>query len=241
MRLLITPLFIAVFLSSNVYCQTIEGILKEYEEQLNKTYNFQADITYTLFEGNTGNKVLEKLNGISAKYNQSYYSKIGPTEFIFNKKYSLKISHAEKVMVISDPAFRNDLLSLNVSSILLNQFTSEGVKDNGAFWECTFLPKNNTAIPYSKYVIHISKTNYQLLKQILFFSTPIKHKDKNKEQYVKNQRLEIKFKNQSNKVFSEDKFLLNTYTSLFNSEYKPKPIIGDYEIINTLTNTLTIN
>lgn len=240
MRLFITPIFI--FLVVFGHSQTIESILKNYEEQLNLKHDFQTKTTYTLYEGNTGNKVLEKLDGISAKFNQAYYSKIGPTEFIFNEGYSLKISHAEKVMLISDAAFKDNLSSLNISSALFSQFASEEVKDKGRFWECRFSPKKGTTLPYYNYIIHFSKTNYKILKQVLFFSKPIKHKDENKEQYIENQRLEIDYNNQLKKEkISKEKFLLHTYVSLSDTTYEAEPIIGGYQIINTLKNTLVIN
>ncbi|RED45638.1 hypothetical protein [Seonamhaeicola aphaedonensis] len=239
MRLFILSiLFLSLY--NNGYCQTVERILASCETQLDSNTEFHNKMTYTLFKSHTDNEVIEKMSGVSAKKKDTYYSKIGPTEFIFSPLLTLKISNPEKAVVISNPTFNENLFNVRITSKLLEHFNAQQVIDHEGFWECILDPITNDS-PYSKYIIHISKKDYRLLRQILYLSDPILYKDNNGNPFNEPQRLEIAFSKRSKTELPKDTFDVNTYVQLIDNQYIPSPRISGYKIINAQTKTISIN
>lgn len=238
MKVRISAVFVFLFLL-NTNAQNIKAILEGCEKhQLNKEQLIN-EISYTLYEDFTSNRVLEKLSGISVKFKDRYYTKIGLTEFVFNSEHALKISNNEKVIIISKISPNDRLMNFDMTESLLDFFVCENIKDKDGVWECSFIPKRENSKeqhPYTKCVLYIEKDNFQMLKQTLYFSKPINHNYKDKEQYVKNQRLEIDFKKTNKNIdFFKEKTLISNYVSLEGDEYKAQGKINDYLVVNAIT------
>jgi len=167
---------------------------------------------------------------------RTFYSKIGPTEFVFSPEFTIKVSHAEKALVLSDAALNTDILNGNVTLDAFSKFNVLPLKDQKIAWLCSFTPKSGEVVPYKQVDLYIDKASYQILKQVIYFEKPLNHGYKNKAQYATPQRLEIVFTNQQVKEISlDEEFRLEYYVSLNGQVYEPHKRIGDYNVINALT------
>lgn len=233
MKALLTLFFICTFYAP-LKAQTFDEVMSNYEKNLLNTEKFYVDVNYKLYEDYDSGKILEELKGICIKNDKSYYSKIGPTEYLFTNGFSLKISHNEKLVLVTDSALNQaNFLEGSISLGMLKNFNSEKFEDKGQYWSCTFIPKASSNLPYKKVVLNISKEGYKMIKQTLYFSSPLLHGFDGKQQYIKNQRLEIEMRNYKTGIKSySGMFQLATYLKQLGSEYQAANNISEYRVIN---------
>lgn len=147
--------------------------LEEFKELFLKTeaYYKNSDmyslkVTYQFFEeGNV--EALETMQGVIKKKGTDYYSKIGPTEFVYLGQVFLKINHEEKAVLYSKIKDKKTQTPVEVTS-LLGYFKKATVVKNKETYTCILTFKKLAILPYKKMILVIDADNYTIIKQELY-------------------------------------------------------------------------
>jgi hypothetical protein len=127
------------------------------------------------------------------KKNDVNYFKIKNTEFAVFKKYSIKINHDQKAIVIGKNSEESQKSPLSLLSYLKG-FKYKFINPNADTYECELVPANKISqIMVGKIILSIKKTDYSLVKQTIFYVENMESKN-NKGKIVQSiPRLEIIF------------------------------------------------
>lgn len=227
---------LSILFNTSIYAQSFESIIEGYFEHVKSLQSFQVTITYNLYKSHSSNEITESMNGLSARNNDKLYAQIGPTEFFLGKDRSIKVSNAQKMMVITNSNVKQDIMSSSFTAEQLSHFTSEKVEDKGTFWSCYLIP-NDAKVTPNPMEIHINKRDYSLKKQVVYFSNKMHQTNKDQNKSKENQRLEISFGNYND--LSSDtaqKLSLAHYVKLKESDYIPVGQYKNYDIHATVSN-----
>lgn len=206
---MIRPIFILlIFFGLTSKAQTTSVILSKVYEQYSSDNELQFDTSYDLFKTHESEQAYQSYTGIFYKNeNNDAYIKIKDTEIFNTRKANLKISHLEKMVLVSDPELRatNDF---DVSK-LLEFYKEEKISDQGDFWKIQLIA-NQPTLPYSRIVLHVSK-EYLIQKQVFYHSNSMNFSDNFRKSEISTPRLEVSYSNYSQDPLDKNKL----DTSLF--------------------------
>lgn len=166
-------LFITFNFVSIENCLAQEDILrfKEIFSKTEKFYkersNYAQDVTYQFFDLKNPTIATETLRGSIEKKGDNYYSKVGPTEFIYLDDIFLKINHEEKAVMYSKVPNKKMVTPIDITA-LTDYFETVKISDknNSILCEVVFRQKSN--LPYTKMVIVLDSKNFSIIKQELY-------------------------------------------------------------------------
>lgn len=235
MRTLLTLLLLIC--CTIMYSQSYEKIIEGYLEHIKSLQNFEVAMTYKVYKTHTSKDAIESMNGLSASSKKNLYTEIGPTEFFVGDDRSVKVSNKQKMILVTNSNMKQDVMSSSFSAEQLSYFTPKRVEDKGTFWSCYLVPNNVKETP-NPVELHISKKDYSLKKQIVYFSKAIQGDYENQDQKEdKQQRLEISFlAYKPISPLTKQKLSLEHYVKLKGNDYIPVGSYKGYEIYATISN-----
>ncbi|PHS08258.1 MAG: hypothetical protein COA88_07180 [Kordia sp.] len=200
--------------------------------------NHQVNINYNLYKGIKGTKSYESYSGVQAKLGSVIYQKVATTEYILGKDFVVKLNHDEKAMMVgySSKSLQTDITQLDVES-LRPYFKETLVVDHGNYLSFDLSFGNVQNIPVSKVILEVSKKDYSLKKQIVYYNMlsdfsvyDTEKKDKRKAE-LNMARLEISYTGYKNKIdLDKSVFVKETYFIYQNNTIETAKQFKDFEL-----------
>ena len=169
-------------------------ILKKATETYSNKEYINYSTTYNLYVDYKAKKVYEHYFGIVQKDKNVNYFKVKNTEFIVFKKYSVKINHDQKAMIIGD---NNKQIQQSPMSLLgyLKGFKYKLINTNLDTYDIELVPANKISqLMLGKVILSIKKSDFSLVKQTVFYIEKMESKDEKGKIVQTIPRLEIVFK-----------------------------------------------
>jgi hypothetical protein len=220
-----------LFLGVLGHGQTVAEVLQRVAKQYSSAQPMQFKSSYALYKDADSKKVVESYEGVYFKNaSNEVYIKIGPTEILNSKTVNLRVSGAQKAVVVSDPV-KNYFGDFDMKP-LLTLCKIDTFVDHGTYWEITLVARQFSALPYSKIVAQVTK-NYFLQKQVFYYSNAINFSNDYRAPDGHYPRLEVVNTAHSRAAVNASLFLDKTYFSLLNTnKIVVTPRLKKYEIID---------
>ena len=229
-------IFIGFFIPFVVFTQTVNTVLAGVSNKFTAKQSIQFTTRYNLYKDAKSNIITQSYPGIFMKNsNNQLYMKINNTEFLNTSKYTVKINHEEKAMIIS----KNQKFSMGDFDIkkLLVLCTINSFKDKNNCWEIMLSSKQYTDLQYSKVILFINK-DFTLKKQVFYYNTQLNFAQDYKKQDLSNPRLEIVYSNYNNNEVSSLNFNTdNFFTITKANKIVPSVVYKNYQI-DDMRNTI---
>lgn len=232
MFLLIGFLF-SIFVSGQTASDVLAGVSKQYESAKPIQFNTQ----YNLFKDSKSTVVHQTYMGTFQKNSTNeIYMKIDKTEFLNTSKYSIKVSHNERAMIVANKQeFATGDFDINK---LLVYCTIGSFKDYKVYWEIVLINRQYSNLDYSKIVLNINK-NYTIRKQIFYYNTQLNFSNDYRKQDFSSPRLEIEYSNHNNKEVSPSIFNSNSFFTVSKAnKILPSIKYQNYQVDDNRNNTI---
>jgi hypothetical protein len=221
------------------YCQTISEVFQKVAKQYSSAQALQYKSSYALYKDADSKKVEESYAGVFFKNaSNEVYIKIGPTEILNSKTVNVRVSGAQKAVLVSDPV-KNYFGEFDMKP-LLELCKVDSFIDYGTYWEITLIVRQFSALPYSRIVVQINK-NYFLQKQVFYYSNAMNFSKDYRAPDGHYPRLEVINTEHNRNPVNASLFLNKTYFSLLSANkivlvarLKKYEIIDKREISNTI-------
>ncbi len=225
-KILKTSVLMLYFISYLSFSQertyNANDIIKKVSLAYQKSNYFSYNSQYVMYADYNTNKILEKYKGYIIKKNNSSYIKIKETEIITLPPYGMRIDNVNKViaMIQSDETTLQNPL---VVDHYLKEFNTKLISSKGEFFVCEITPKKDNIVnPFYKIIFQIRKTNFHIIKQILYLVNQIDSKDSKGRNISIKPRIEISFSPRIRNDKNESKLFRNeSYISIKGNEIKP--------------------
>lgn len=169
--------------------ETAASLIKKATDAYNGKSYFSYTIACKMYKTHEADAASEFYQGVLLKKNGVYYYKVKDFEFLNFADASMKISNAEKAVIIG-PAQSpvNPLTSI----ANLKEFNTK-VRQNKTDWICELVPGKISQMPISKMLIYIDKKDYSIKKQETYFLQGVQKKDKKGKSIIEMPRMEVEF------------------------------------------------
>lgn len=227
-------LLISILFTVVNYGQTVNSVLEKMNDKFIASNAFRFESKYNLYKDYTSKIVHQNYNGLFLKNAKNeVYMKIGETEFINTNTVSLKVSHSEKAILVSNKQdFSTGTFDIN-KLIVLCEITS--FKDFKTFWQIYLTPKKLSGLNYSHIVVKIDK-NYNILEQVFYYNTGFNFSGNYREQQLTKPRLEIKYSGHTHQVSDLIKINPKLYITIKEAgNVLLTPKYKNYEVIDNRT------
>lgn len=214
-----------------------QGDISHFKEIFSKTEKFykerssySLDVTYKFFDLKIPTTATETLKGHIEKNGDNYYSKIGPTEFIYLDDIFLKINHDEKAVMYSKVPNRKMTTPIDITA-LTDYFKSVKILNKNNTLMCEVIFKEKPHLPYTKMIMVLDSKNYSIIKQELFMLPGVSYPSiaaGNKK--TTEGKMEISFSPNTSKrtdVFNKSNYLKNSSTVSLSNK------LSSYQLYNT--------
>lgn len=226
------PKFIIVFLIITLYSFCIQAQdLTEVKELFSKTeayyknaneYSLKA--SYQFFEEDNS-KATETLAGLILKNGTNYYSKIGPTEFIYIDDNFIKINHTQKAVLFSKITDEKTKTPVELSS-LLKYFESVSISKNKGMVICNLLFKRLNNLPYSKMILFLDANDFSIKKQELYMLSGFVYPWQNNRDITKAGKVVISLNKQTTDTINSSIFNIANYIKGVKEISLSKKLVG---------------
>lgn len=217
--------------------QTAESILQEYLNVKRNETSLQVDISYSMYKGKNGKEPTESYKGVQAHLGKTFYQKLGTMEYIQGEDFMVKLNTEEKAMLVgySSKPILNDLSLLNNEAVL-GYFKDMELKDMGNKWLLIAKSNVTSLMPFSKMEFYLSKKDYKLYKQVVYYSSLVDYSDSYKDKTIKpdydNPRLEVVYTNHSNKIsLKKNTFSKERYFTYKNNNIIASNLYKGYSVV----------
>ena len=225
-KILKTSVLLFYFVSNLSFSQertdNANDILKKASLAYQKSSYLSYNSQYIMYADYATNKIIEKYQGYIIKKDNSSYIKIKETEIITLPPYGIRIDNVNKViaMIQSDETTLQNPL---VVDRYLKEFNAKLISSKGEFFVCEITPKKDIEVnPFYKIIFQIRKTNFHVIKQILYLANQIDSKDSKGRLISNKPRIEISFSERTRNEKKESKLFRNeSYISIKGNEIKP--------------------
>lgn len=210
--------------------QTVDDVFDKMNRELTGKHCFQFNSTYKLYKDYKTKVAFETYNGVFKKNSSNdIYMKINNTEFLNTKKYSLKINHDEKAMIIESQK-KFSQADFDVSKLLV--FCEiESFKDYKNYWQIVLVSKKFSTLNYSKIVLKVNK-NYTLKNQVFYFNNNVDFSKSYNKQDLSSPRLEIEYNGYSKNEVNQTLFNTNKFFIEKLNKISPAALYKAYELID---------
>lgn len=230
MKTKVKILFVFVILSFGADAQTVKDVLDSIYKQysVEKPLNFKSK--YELYKTYTTNELHQSYNGEFHKNaNNDIYIKINNTEILNNKNINIKVSHDEKLALVTNPE-TNAVGEYDMAE-LLKIYKANSFKDKESYWEIELLP-NEINLPHSKIILHVRK-DYFLKKQIFYYSESVNFSKDFSKTDINRPRLEISYNTYNRVLENEKNFKTATFLQIkSNGSISPASRLRNYEVLD---------
>ncbi|MEX1193181.1 MAG: hypothetical protein WED10_15485 [Brumimicrobium sp.] len=194
-----------------------------------KTLSFNS--TYSLFKGHFNNEIHSSYTGKVYKDEEGTYQRIENTEFIYGKEFTLKISHDEKAMVISNA---QEVLFGNVDfEMAMKECRSKKIIEKEGEYHIIFHMNATSLVPFTTLTLKIDQSNYTLLQLDLYYSAQEDFSKKFEMRDLKQPHLQIKFSDINFNPNKKDELLQqSSYLTTTNSVLTTTGKYEGYELID---------
>lgn len=225
-------MYVTSYSQSKITVDELLNKVKIFYEQKN---SYSLNTSYTLYQDDNSNRILESYKGKIVKTDDVMYSKIQDTEFIQFSEALLKINHSEKAMLYANTNLsKGSNTPIDLSNFMNTGFKSSNIIVNNDNYIIELQAKEINFLPYSKIRIYIDKESYAIQKQELFLANKISVKDKNNQDVLVNPKLEIilfNFSEKDSQIFDSNKFVLSNYIIQSDNKVAVSLKYKDYNII----------
>lgn len=204
-------------------------ILKKSTASLENSSSVSMTSNYKLYAGHSSKLLVEQYSGLVLKKGTTTYFKIGNTEFVSFGKTSMKISHDQKAIVMNYNKTEESPLSL---SSYMKGFSTKLIEDP-SFYICELKPASISQFMFSKVLLYISKKDYSIAKQELFFVEQAQRADTNGTPVTYLPRLEIAFKPRPTGLSDSNRLRRETYYSEVNKKVVLSERLASYRIFQS--------
>jgi len=196
-------LFVFVSLYSQQENSAAIQVIKKAAAVYNKQEYVSNNSKYTLYLDFTSNKIHEQYAGVVLKKNNVSYFKIKNTEFVSFGTYGAKINNDQKAIVIEKQPKEVQDSPLSMTHYLKG-FDSKLIQENKDYFICELTPSKVSQVMLTKVIIQISKKDYSIVKQTLFFVNKMESKNANGKTVYSIPRLEIVFSSREKNIKKDD-------------------------------------
>ncbi len=146
--------------------EQMKNLFAQTEQYYQNAEQYSLSVSYEFFEDQNPQQAVESLSGRILKKAGNYYSKIGPTEFVYIGQSFLKINHQQKAVLYSALAEEKALTPVELTS-LIEHFEKAELRETSNSLICELKFKTNKIIPYEKMLIFLDPNSYAIQKQEL--------------------------------------------------------------------------
>ena len=191
--------------------------------------------TYALYRGHASDSVYESYGGYVYRSGGCLYQKIGLTEFIYGKDFSLKVSHDEQAVGLADVQ-KTPVLGIDTEEAL-KECSDILVEDGGTYYELRLIIKNTSRLPFSLISMRIDKRTYQLGQLDLYYTLVEDFSLSNRQTDLQAPHMRITFSDLSTAPGArESLFSIATYLQKDDQTFIPAGICKGYELIDNRHN-----
>lgn len=229
--LLFVLFFLLTSFNSGNDKQKILEIIRETKKNYENLQNFEITMDYKLYSTYNSMLVTEAYSGIMIKKKETFYSKIGATEFFRDNNYFIKIDHNSKAMQYSNSKHEESYKFYNMLDKYLEYFSKFELVSDKNIWICTLSAPEISVVPYNKIIFHIDKTDHSIKKQVLYLLVENKYKNTKGKIETGFPRLEITT-GKSNNIVPANKFNIKNYVYINKGKVLPAGQFEKYKIID---------
>jgi len=208
-------IIVLLVFAQNASSQTVEEVLSNIYKQYSSNESLRFETTYNLYKTFDAKEIHQSYRGVFHKNGDNdIYMKINDTEILNNKEVSIKASHTEKALLLSNP-------ELNVAGDfdmkeLLKIYKQNNFEDKQDYWEIELIA-NEMTLPHSKIVLHVTK-DYLLKKQVFFYSESVNFSKDYKKSDIQTPKLEITYSNYNRDLMDEKLFATSKFLQIKNDK-----------------------
>lgn len=211
----------------------IINILNKSEAFYNNTKAYSLDSRYRLYVNHTSNEIKEEYTGVTIKQDNNVYNRIATTEMIGIGKSLIKIDNKNKrIKVFRYNTSSNEMSTIKDFKNYLQYFTIVKLTENQSQWICTLETGKISMVPFSKVVLYLKKSNYQIERQDLFYLTKYKTRIVKGVPNYEMPRLVVSFSNFKNKVEDKNCFDKSSYIKVKGGKIYPSKKYASYTIVD---------
>lgn len=232
MKTLLIQISIFFFLAPiHGYGMDVKEVIEKMQQVYKQSHEFSYHSRYELFKGHKSNEAIENYTGFFGRKGASSYQKIGNSEQVYGKDFSLLINHDEQAMMLSNP---QSIMTLpaDLKQALSHCKESKLEEKDDAYIIVLYL-KQTSPIPYSLVKLKIAKTGYHLQQLDLYYSVATDFSQDHRIQDFEYAHLRIKLENfKKDCRLKESVFDVNTYLKKKNNAWFPVGDLEGYDIID---------
>jgi len=216
------------------HAATGKEFLKKVRANYEDLNSLELLMSYRLYKGHESNEVRESYGALFCRDGEQSYRKIDQTEFINTKDYSIKISHSEKMIVVSQ-ASKMDAFDVDIETSL-KWCENVLVADKGEFNEISLIIKDRTDLPFSKINVVVDK-KFWIREMTLFYSTQMNFSSSYTNKEMDFPKIFIGYYDLKKKWNDKDGLLnMDNYILVEEKKILPATRLSGYTILN-LTNS----
>ncbi len=234
-RTLLILSFLCFSISISAQEKTVNEILKEAQEAMDKSRDLICKMSYNWYDTYTIKKPSLSYKGMLIKQESVIYSKIDQTFFITDEiaQVALKCNEKQKAFVVTKTNKNESQSPWDLLDVYIKQFKIKKVTDQGDYWICSLTTDVITQLPYGKVEIHIDKKSSLITKQVLYFLSQVPYTNAKGEKAMGNPKMEITLSNYKTVLNTEEKMTakLATYIKKEGQYMKPVTAYEKFEVI----------
>lgn len=176
---------LVAFNSLNAQENKVKDILAKVTERYEQEEKYQIKVTYTMYRGFTGDNVTESYHGTMRKIRDFSDFEVLGRSIVQFPKIQLIIDQKKKVITYTEKKTADHQNSPLQVIDFLKTYDNTKVTEKGNMLLCEMMSSaKNVQLSYSKVVLYIDETSYEIKKQELFFANviPFVNKEKNKRE-----------------------------------------------------------
>lgn len=211
-------------ISYTTYATDVKEIIaKMHNVYGDRSYSYR--IKYKLYKGHTSKEVHSNQMGEVLVNKSFFYQRVDQTEFINGNGFYLKISNAERAMVLEQQKKEN-VLPVDIDAAL-KECSDHKIYDKEGYYVIWLYLKEYSQVPCSKIRMAIKKSDFTLRSLDLFYTYQQDFSENFGKQDLHQPHLRLEF-DKINFTSSSDlnQFELKHYIRTYNSILSPK---GKYE------------
>lgn len=225
---------LVLFYAMNVYSQhnKITSVLTKVMEYYSARPVLSFDMTYTMFESYTSDKVIQQTAGMYKINNQQIYIQLGGQVQLLNKDYAIVTDDISQTMVVKQRPSNTAYKTPMGLDSLINMFAETKVsQETENLVTISFARPKSTFYAVNSFNVEIEKLSGKIMGATLFYAFDLNdfYEEYNNSTIP---RIEIKYNNYVESVVDESFFNESNYFSKQGDKIMPTKKYTSYRLIN---------